>query len=81
MFWTESRTIIGVTIIGKSAQRILSKVEAPAPLATNGILIKVAVGWRLPNEKIGRGLRQASVSELSTSVHRAVYEVTEYDQG
>jgi len=54
LLWAEPGAVVCVAVVRKSTQGILCKVEAPAPLATNGVLVEVAVGWRLPDERVSR---------------------------
>jgi len=56
LLWAEPRAVVCIAVIRKSTQGILCKVEAPAPLPTDRILVEVAVGWRLSNERVGRGI-------------------------
>lgn len=52
----EPGAVIVVIIIREPAQRILCEVEASAPLATDGVLVEVAIGWRLSNKIVGGGI-------------------------
>jgi hypothetical protein len=56
LLWAEPGAIVGVVVVRKSTQGILREVEAPAPLATDRVLVEVAVGWCLSDERTGRGI-------------------------
>lgn len=77
LLWAEPRAVVSVGVFRKSAQGILCKVEAPTPLATDRVLVKVAAGWRLSGERVSRWIGQTSVSELSPFLDCAVDEVPE----
>ena len=56
LLWTKPGVVVSVGMVRKSAQGILRKVKAPASLATNRVLVKGAVGRRLSDERICRGV-------------------------